>query len=355
MKILVVKRDKLGDLLLTTPLLVHLRASLPDAQIHLLSSDYNAWVVAEEPTIDRRWVRPRVRIGHRVSLPAALGVLRTRWRLPREHFDVAIAANGSPSPRATDLAIASRAQRVIAYVGSGKPAHGVTDPLPVRDDLHEADRLLAMLQPLHIAMPVAPIHPRFRLPASRDAEARAWLAERGVEPDRYVVIGLGARRPKKQPSAQQVLSLAEWLHREHGLSVVFMWTPGAGDNPHYPGDDAVAQPVLDARPPTLHPFRGPILPALGLIWNARASLFPDSGLMHFAAASPGGVVGLFAEIEISPPPSQWGPRGPRASHLVAERSVTELAEDTLRDALGPIVSVSPRSTDRDSSPGRCTS
>ena len=42
MKVLVVKRDKLGDLLLATPMLAHLRASLPQAQIHLLANDYNA-------------------------------------------------------------------------------------------------------------------------------------------------------------------------------------------------------------------------------------------------------------------------------------------------------------------------
>ena len=49
-KILVIKRDKLGDLLLTTPMLAHLRASLPHARIDLLANDYNAWVVADEPT-----------------------------------------------------------------------------------------------------------------------------------------------------------------------------------------------------------------------------------------------------------------------------------------------------------------
>jgi hypothetical protein len=47
MKVLVIKRDKLGDLLLATPMLAHLKASRPDVQLHLLTNDYNAWV--------RRW------------------------------------------------------------------------------------------------------------------------------------------------------------------------------------------------------------------------------------------------------------------------------------------------------------
>ena len=39
MKILVLKRDKLGDLLLTTPLFQLLHDALPQAEIHLLAPD----------------------------------------------------------------------------------------------------------------------------------------------------------------------------------------------------------------------------------------------------------------------------------------------------------------------------
>src|SRR4051812_41135592 len=53
MKILVIKRDKIGDLLLTTPMLAHLKASRPQAEIQLLANDYNAWVVAGNPHVDR--------------------------------------------------------------------------------------------------------------------------------------------------------------------------------------------------------------------------------------------------------------------------------------------------------------
>ena len=85
------------------------------------------------------------------------------------------------------------------------------------------------------------------------------------------------------------------LHDAHGLATVFTWTPGARDAPGYPGDDAIAEPVLAQRLPHLHPFRGSIGEAIALLWQARTSVLPDSGLMHFAAASPGGVLGLFAD------------------------------------------------------------
>lgn len=347
MKVLVIKRDKLGDLLLTTPLFAHLRAKRPDAEIHLLANDYNAWVVADDPNVDQRWIYRRVRNGRRIDLGAALDGFFQMRRLRRERFDWVIVANGSESPRAIRRGLAVRGTRTIAYLEPGHRVAGLSDPLVERLGLHEMDRLLAMLVPLGIPMPARPIYPVYRLPSAEDASARRWLAERGLQSDGYVVIGLGARRAKKQPSRDQILRWSARFKSDWGLETVFTWTPGKGDNLLYPGDDDVAQPVLDAAVPYIHPFRGPILPALGLIWNARTSIFPDSGLMHFAAASPGGVLGLFAETDVSPPPSQWSPRGPRACFLDAPKSVIELADDEVFAALAGRLSAPARRTGTD--------
>jgi ADP-heptose:LPS heptosyltransferase len=121
------------------------------------------------------------------------------------------------------------------------------------------------------------------------------------------------------------------------MKTVFMWTPGASDNPLYPGDDEVAEPVLAAMSQNIVPFRGPLKEAIALVWHARTSLFPDSGLMHFAAASPGGVLGFFAETDVSPAPSQWGPIGPKARWLDAEKSVSELDSERVLGLVAELV------------------
>ena len=337
MKVLVIKRDKIGDLLLTTPMLAHLKASRPEAQISVLANDYNAWVLEGNRNVDRIWVYRRLRQGKRLSLGAAWQQLIQSVELRRERFDVAIVANGEESPRAIARGLASHAARVIAYCGDARRYRGMTDPLPSPRGAHECDRLLALLGPLGIDMPASTILPEYRLPRTQAEFARTWLVERSLAPGGYVVLGLGARRAKKQPTPGQVLRWTERLQREHALPTVFMWTPGAGDDFLYPGDDDVAQPVLDAGRPWIHPFRGPILPALGLVFSARASVFPDSGFMHFAAASPGGVLGLFAETDVSPHPGQWGPRGARADYIEAEKSVAELSDDAVFARLSPLL------------------
>ena len=60
--------------------------------------------------------------------------------------------------------------------------------------------------------------------------------------------------------------------------------------------------------------------------------------MHFGAASPGGVLGLFADTAVSPHPDQWGPRGARATYLEAKNSVSELSDEEVLDAITRLIS-----------------
>jgi len=331
MKILVLKRDKIGDLLLTTPLFAQLKAALPNVETHLLANDYNAWVVAGNPHVDRVWVYRRVRHGGRVSVAAAWDWLWQKSALRRERFDWVIVANGDESPRAIRRGLSLRGNRTVARCADASKYPDLTDPLPPDAASHEIDRLLDLLSPLGVCAPRPAACPSYVLPAASASFAAGWLSERGLKQGRYIVLGLGARRPKKQPSSAQVVAWSAYFRQRWGLDTVLMWTPGKSGDRQYPGDDAVAQPLLEAAScgvaPQLHPFRGPIDEALGLIWGARTSLFPDSGLMHFAAASPGGVLGFFADTGVSPAPAQWAPRGAKAAWLEASISVSDLPDE----------------------------
>jgi len=314
-----------------------LKARLPQVETHLLANDYNAWVVAGDPHVDRVWVYRRVRHAGRVSLGAAWQWIWQSLALRRERYDWVIVANGDESPRAIRRGLLARGARTVARCADASKYPGLTDPLPLDVSNHEMDRLLALLVPLGISLPAEKTFPTYKLPEESSAFALNWLSERGLAPGKYVVLGLGARRPKKQPSTAQVLAWSAQLKQRWNLDTVFMWTPGKSGDPLYPGDDEVAQPVLDARAAQIHPFRGPIPEALGLIWSARTSIFPDSGLMHFAAASPGGVLGLFAEADVSPAPAQWAPRGPKADYLEAQKSVSEFPDALVYERLAKLL------------------
>jgi ADP-heptose:LPS heptosyltransferase len=337
-RVLIVKRDKLGDLLLTRPVLTRLATALPHAEIHLLANDYNAWVARGHPALARTWVCPRVRIGSRVRIAAAAQQIMLGVHLRGQRFDWAIAMGGDESHRAIRRACAAGATRVAGYARNAADYGArLTDPLPPPAEGHETARMLALLGPMGVR-DTGPLEaPTLTLPPEAATFARQWLAARALEPNGYVVIGLGARRAKKQPTADQVVAWSTRIRATHGLATVLMWTPGSGASPGYPGDDALAQSVIDRSVAHIVPFRGPIHEALGLIFNARVSVMPDSGLMHFAAASAGGVLGLFADPLDSAPASRWAPLGPRARHIEAPKAVAELPDDAVFRVLDPLL------------------
>jgi heptosyltransferase III len=342
MRVLIVKRDKLGDLLLTTAVFAHLKAARPDVEVHLLANDYNAWVARDDPTLARIWVYPRVRHDGRVRPAAAVAQLPLAWKLRRAAFDWAIAMGGEESPRAVWRAIATGARRVVAYVRNpARYGRGLTDPLPVPSAGHEIMRMLSLLAPLRIE-PAAQIPlPAYRWPVNGEDFARRWLAARGLVRGRYIVLGIGARFACKQPTFEQMLRWTTRFRDRWGLPTVFLWTPGRADAAFYPGDDELAGRLLARGLPHVHPHRGTLAEALALIANARTSIVPDSGLMHFAAASRGGVLGLFADPQSTGAADRWGPVGPRAHFLQARNAVAEIPDDAVLAAIESLVAASP--------------
>jgi len=334
-RILIVKRDKIGDLLLTTPLIARLREQLPGARIDVLCTDYNAWVIQGNRSVDAIFALPRIRVGRTLRVDNVPANLLMRSKLACAHYDVTLVAQGEESPRAITRAFTVRSRRVVAYANEPhRYGRRLTDPIPPpAETVHEVDRLVELARILGLSIPPERCDPEYLLPDVNRRFAERWLARHRLDTGGYVVLGLGARHRSRQPSPAQVERWSVWIWERYKLATVFVWTPGGKDNAIYPGDDAIAEPVLRMRLPHLNPYRGPIAETLGLVWHACTSIFPDSGFMHFAAASPGGVIGLFPRPGLGQPATRWSPRGKRATWIEAKQDVPSEPDDALFDKL----------------------
>ena len=331
MKILILKRDKIGDMLLMTPMLAHLRRALPEAEIHVLANDYNAWVIQDDPNIDKLWIYPRVKLGDAVRPFAVFKQLWQILALRAQRYDFAIAAGGVVSPRAIKRVLQLGATRTVAFCEGLDLCARLTDALPFPKQVHEVDLNIQLLKPLDINPPPQADLPVYRLPAQWQHSARDWLTREGLQPGGYIVLGLNARRAKRKPTEAQVFRWSKHFKEVWGLDTVFAWMPGPAESKLYPGDDDLVQPILAKKPDYMHPFSysDSVMPLLGIVWQARLSIFPDGGLAHLAAASPGGVLAFFADTTVSPHPSQWGPRGRNVAYLEADKSVEELPDELI--------------------------
>ena len=90
-RILLIRPDYLGDLVLTTPVLQALKTAVPDAHITMMVGPWSSEVVARHPAVDQLLVCPfpGVRGAHKKSLRPFL-LMRIAKQLKRGNFDLAI-------------------------------------------------------------------------------------------------------------------------------------------------------------------------------------------------------------------------------------------------------------------------
>ena len=347
MKIIILKRDKLGDLLLTTPMLQLLKECFPSSIIAVVAPQSSAWILKDTPFVDELYSYPQPKSFNLKSIISLFKQLIIFLKIRGEHFDIAIAAGGEFSHRAVKRLLWMNAKRTISFVPKNKIINGISDPIVEinygRKGCHEALRMIELLKPIiqlkkNLSLPL----PYFYPPQDWLKKAESFLTKHRLQKKKYIVFGLGSRREKKQASREQIIETALYVYKKYQMKTILVWTPGSKNNKGYPGDDELAHIILKGAPKEIIPLKLPldltigVNLTIGVIWSARKSIFPDSGLMHFAAASPGGVIGLFAETNISPHPAQWGPLGINSSYIEAKKTIKELGATFLHRELNDL-------------------
>lgn len=331
-KILVIRRDNIGDLLCTTPLIHALRKRFPAARLCVLVNSYNFPVVENNPDIDTAYVYMKAK--HREAGKSVLriywGRLRLMYALRREQFDYAILAGARFLPRALRLARAIRPTHIIGFTepsmrGAKHIDTGVPYTLP--RPLHEAEDVFRLLAPLGIdgeppAMRVIPS-------AQALARARAALQEKGLAADNIVGVHISARKPSNRWPADKFVTLLQRLAAAHHVAVMLFWAPGSASNPRHPGDDEKADDIisrLDAVPHLAYPTARlhELIAGLSL---CRLVICSDGGAMHIAAALAKPILCFFGKSD----KTRWYPW--RAPHVLLQPSSLDVADVTVDEAM----------------------
>ncbi len=329
MKIIILKRDKLGDLLLTTPMLQLLKQYFPSSTLSVVAPQSSAWILKDATFIDKLYSYPQPKSFNIKGILSFVKQFYIFLKIRSEHYDIAIAAGGEFSHRAVKRMLWMKAKKTISYVPKNKIIKGISDPIfelnHKKNIIHESLRIAELLKPIiHLKKKIKLPQPYFQPQEDWLKKAESFLTLHQLQKKKFVIFGLGARREKKQASKDQIIATANYIYKKYQIKTILVWTPGSKKNKEYPGDDEVAVEILNGAPKYIIPLRAPLDLTIGMIWLARKSIFPDSGLMHFAASSPGGVIGLFAETNVSPHPSQWGPLGHNSTYIEAKKNIKDL-------------------------------
>ena len=151
-RILVIRRDNIGDLVCTTPFLFALRERFPHAHIAALVNTYNEAVLAGNPAVDAVYAyeKGKHRGEKRSIISVYAGRLKLMMSLRRENFDYAILATPGFEPRSLRLARIVGARHVLGYTEPGK-AHPSLDIALTYDrsrNRHQVEDVFSLLRAL---------------------------------------------------------------------------------------------------------------------------------------------------------------------------------------------------------------
>lgn len=299
-RILVIRRDNIGDLVCTLPLLATLRAHWPDAEIDILVNSYNRPLLTGNTDVSHVYAYTKGK--HRPER-GRFGAVRLRlalaWTLRRRHYDAVLIASGGGRQRA-EMRLFLRA------IGARR--------VVTRDATtgHEVDRVLALTKPLGIAP--QPLSPRLVPEPTLLAHARHVLD--GEVFASRVGVHISAREDENRwPVAHFVALLQQGAARGHRFTL--LWSPGPATRPEHPGDDAVAAAIMEkvrGLPVIAYPTPG-LAELTAAVAACRCLLASDGGHCHIAAAVGTPVLGLYCHHKVE----QWRPWGDRHTVLSARR------------------------------------
>ncbi|WP_083460611.1 glycosyltransferase family 9 protein [Gulbenkiania mobilis] len=328
--ILVIRRDNIGDLVCTTPLLDALRQHFPGSRIAVVVNSYNAQVLDEHPAVNRVYVYTKLK--HRrpgQSLMATVWQRLCMYRaLRRERFDYAIVASSGYARNAVRLAMAARPRALIGFQPNNAPADPrITHPAPPHTkgtQCHEVEVLQQLLRPLGVTSPPGPL--------SVTIPSRERAAVAGLLPGNRPVIGLhiSAREVSRVWPVALHIALIQAL-AARGVQTLLLWAPGSQEDPRHPGDDEKAHHILGQTDAIACPTNG-LGKLLGAFAAVDVAVCSDGGGLHLAAAAGTPVVGLFEHLEKKY--LHWYPWGvPKRVLTSQDRSAWQVAHISLDSVL----------------------
>lgn len=318
-RILVIRRDNIGDLVCTTPLIHALRQHFPEGWIGALVNSYNAPVLAGNGDLDEVFVYTKAK--HRTDGESLVGIFWRRflmlWRLRRMGLDDVIIATPLPLPRMVRLARWLKPKRVIAF-GAG----GADVELPPADEiLHEVEDVFRIARLYGIEGP--PPSCRVQAPLPRQTNRLA--------------IHISARKPSQRWPAERFVALMQALGASQpGLSFRLLWAPGGASDPRHPGDDDKARTILQDLGPAfpVDPVATQTLPELiKALAGCDGMICADGGAMHLGAGLGLPIVCLFGDSGTE----RWRPWGVPCRVLQApSRQVRDISVEEVVEALNAL-------------------
>ncbi len=294
-KILIVRMDRIGDVVLSTPAIHTVRDAYPDSHIAVLVRPYARDIVEGNPYINEVFTYDKYRNGKNLW-----GNIKFIMNLRRKKFDLAIILHPKNSTH-----LISFLAGIPKRVGYDKKLGGLlTTKIPHTKQFglkHEIDYTLNVLRYLGIE----PKDRGLYVPLNKKSEEKiAGIFNRnGVSGnDMVVTIHPGASCPSRRWNLKSFAKVADTLANKYGAKIVIM----AGSEDKIFGDKVAEH--MTTNPLNLS-AKTSVSDLASILKRSNLFISNDSGPVHIACAVGTPTISIFGRNDRGLSPMRWGPVG----------------------------------------------
>ena len=294
-RILIVRTDRIGDVLLSTPVIKALRAQYPKAYIAMMVSPYAKDIVEGNPYLDEVVIYDKD--GRHKSW---ISSLRFALGIKKKKFDLAVVLH--PANRVHLVTFFAGIPRRVGY--DRKSGFLLTDRIKHTKqcgEKHESEYNLDLLRCLGIYPQDRTLFMPIR--AESEEQAEVLFKQEGIkETDGVLVVHPGASCPSKIWPNERFAEVSDRLIDNYGFKVLVI----AG-----PRDMALAEAVIrHMRHPAVNlAGKTSVSQLASVLKRCRLFISNDSGPVHIASAVGTPVISIFGRNQKGLSPKRWGPLG----------------------------------------------
>lgn len=277
-KILFLRQDRLGDLIISVPLIRAIRRRYPRARLDLLLSRNNfAGRHAMDGYIDRIW-------RYNKSLPSAVGLFRN---IRAQRYDLLVDLFDNPSATSQLVVRWGRARQALGILHPRSGYYTVGVPLLDRSRVHVVDRIAQLMLPFGIDPATEPMDLEYPLSPEDIVLARSRMAPTDL-PWRFGINISGSSIYKDWGVENFIAAIRHLQQTRPDFAITVSGSPDAAADVR-----AIAEVTgVEALGPvsSFHEYAA-------LIHEFDAMLTPDTSILHLAAAWKIPTVELFHQWE----------------------------------------------------------
>ena len=266
-KYLFVRQDRIGDVLVSTPLIHAMKDRYPHATVDFLLSSNNHFVLANEPLVRKRWI-------YKKTAASAIDILR---KVRREQYDFVIDLMDNPSATSTILCALAGGKWNVGLSKENAYTYDISVPLLSRKETHIIDRLAMLLTVFGISRDDQDLRVHYNvLPESREFAA-SFLKHHNLLDRDIIGVNISPGEGTRFWGVENYQALISWLRKEYSGSPILVL--------YQPSDAPVAQTITRRFPEVvLSPETKSFDQFAAFIQTLWMLITPDTSAVHLAAA-----------------------------------------------------------------------